>query len=531
MSIPNNEQINNLNKLTLIEPSDTLSTFVKKCNDNFTAISTWSGIPNGKQGTPGASGSPTKPKVPIHIWKIDEDYSEETEDKIEGFKIKTVKTDLTKPIYQEGHLILLENGHVYKLVVANNNSLYPEYSLSLHFSIKVNDGTIKDGDLNDFIQTKIGEINKAADTAKSNIEEKVNEINTLQSGGQNLLDRTEFEIYNPIDSNDTNPKTYIITKKDPITRNFSFIARDLDNVTFEINNKSKDDNNLLTNSLIIDTSNSKLKDGKINEKYSDVSQTLTVTEGGVNYTILKPETKYTLQCKYRCKINTDIIQDPNAICGALYITFSNPSWMNVDGVDKQTYSDSRVFLYETNDTEWKPLVIKIKTGENVGKKDNKPNGEIMGCGLYIRSMMGSTIEICELKLEEGDIHTSWSPSLADISSKTKTSCIYITDNNKYNYLDKDNNLNINNCYYTINTLILIETTNGVGNIILPSKNNINNGYVVRIKYIPNKTYTVQSNDGSRLIGINSRTSSGYITVENSYSEFTYFGGGTWCQTK
>ena len=80
-------------------------------------------------------------------------------------------------------------------------------------------------------------------------------------------------------------------------------------------------------------------------------------------------------------------------------------------------------------------------------------------------------------------------------------------------------------------MILIETTNGVGNIILPSKNNINNGYVVRIKHIPNKTYTVQSNDGSRLIGINSRTSSGNITIENSYSEFTYFGEGTWCQTK
>ena len=59
---------NNLNS-NRIEITDTISQFMEKCNNNFALIGEWGGGPEGSQGDRGEQGVPTKPKVPIHVWK------------------------------------------------------------------------------------------------------------------------------------------------------------------------------------------------------------------------------------------------------------------------------------------------------------------------------------------------------------------------------------------------------------------------------------------------------------------------------
>ena len=70
MSIPNNEQTTPIPNIEIIKNSDSLSEFVRKCNKNFTTISNNGGGPIGASGEKGDPGAPTKPKVPIHVWKV-----------------------------------------------------------------------------------------------------------------------------------------------------------------------------------------------------------------------------------------------------------------------------------------------------------------------------------------------------------------------------------------------------------------------------------------------------------------------------
>ena len=49
------------NRITI---SDTISQFMEKCNNNFSAIIEWGGGPAGEEGDDGKQGVPTKPKVP-----------------------------------------------------------------------------------------------------------------------------------------------------------------------------------------------------------------------------------------------------------------------------------------------------------------------------------------------------------------------------------------------------------------------------------------------------------------------------------
>ena len=141
MSIRNNGVQNNKLSISRIETTDTISQFMDKCNNNFTKLIENNGGPIGTQGERGEQGVPTKPKVPIHVWKKGVEYITETKFEIPS-KIENednIKVDLTDDKYQEGHLILLENANIYILKVDNtdsNFSLKPKFliSLQLHYN-------------------------------------------------------------------------------------------------------------------------------------------------------------------------------------------------------------------------------------------------------------------------------------------------------------------------------------------------------------------------------------------------------------
>ena len=128
MSIRNNNEEKNELFLSRIEPTDTISQFMEKCNNNFSAILKYGGGPAGDNGEPGPQGVPTKPKVPIHVWKKgeDKDYKQEISIGDEDFKINGINVNLTDVKYEEGHLIILENAHVYILTL-EDFKLVPKY--------------------------------------------------------------------------------------------------------------------------------------------------------------------------------------------------------------------------------------------------------------------------------------------------------------------------------------------------------------------------------------------------------------------
>ena len=129
--------------------SDTISQFMEKVNNNFSKLIENNGGPIGNRGEDGVQGVPAKPKVPIHVWKNGE-YTETVSDDgdSEDFEISVnnEKVDLTDAKYQEGHLILLENAHVYILEVDNtvsNYTLKPRFLTALQLPyINITNGTI-----------------------------------------------------------------------------------------------------------------------------------------------------------------------------------------------------------------------------------------------------------------------------------------------------------------------------------------------------------------------------------------------------
>lgn len=113
-----------------IELSDTISQFMEKCNNNFTAIVEWGGGPAGTKGDNGDPGAPTKPKVPIHVWREGIEYTTELEPTTGEFEIVSWHEDLKNVKYQDGHLIMLKNGHVY-ILETDNFELKPKFILAL----------------------------------------------------------------------------------------------------------------------------------------------------------------------------------------------------------------------------------------------------------------------------------------------------------------------------------------------------------------------------------------------------------------
>lgn len=114
-----------------INYADTISEFMEKVNNNFKTILLNNGGPEGDRGPEGDQGVPTKPKVPIHVWIQNEHYnSEYSEGDTFILDLDGYEDELTDVKYQEGHLILLQNAHVYILEVNNDFTLYPRYLLS-----------------------------------------------------------------------------------------------------------------------------------------------------------------------------------------------------------------------------------------------------------------------------------------------------------------------------------------------------------------------------------------------------------------
>ncbi len=112
-----------------IETSDTISEFMEKVNNNFTNILIHGGGPRGVEGDQGHQGVPTKPKVPIHVWIEGENYA--IENKLNEREYEIIHNeDLTNVKYQEGHLIMLQNAHVYKLENIDGN-LTPKFIIAL----------------------------------------------------------------------------------------------------------------------------------------------------------------------------------------------------------------------------------------------------------------------------------------------------------------------------------------------------------------------------------------------------------------
>ena len=132
MSTRNNDVPKNGLSISIIETSDTMSKFMEKCNKNFSNLLTYGGGTVGAQGETGEQGVPAKPKVPIHVWKKGEQYRDETttstgESIMDGYSDE----ELQDVKYQEGHLIILENAHVYILEINEEEKLEPKFILGL----------------------------------------------------------------------------------------------------------------------------------------------------------------------------------------------------------------------------------------------------------------------------------------------------------------------------------------------------------------------------------------------------------------
>lgn len=130
MSNRNNDMSKNGISITRIETSDTISQFMEKCNNNFSNLLKFGGGTKGDAGEKGDQGVPTKPKVPIHVWKKGEQYREEATTPTGESVIVNYYENLQDVKYQEGHLIILESAHVYILKNVNGD-LKPSFLIAL----------------------------------------------------------------------------------------------------------------------------------------------------------------------------------------------------------------------------------------------------------------------------------------------------------------------------------------------------------------------------------------------------------------
>ena len=133
MSNRNNDVLNNGIQIQTIERTDTITRFMEKCNNNFSKLLEHGGGTEGAQGEQGAQGLPTKPKVPIHVWRKGIEYDDEPSTADGGFEMTNIHEDLENEKYQSGHLILLQNGHVYILepMAIDGFDLEPKFILAL----------------------------------------------------------------------------------------------------------------------------------------------------------------------------------------------------------------------------------------------------------------------------------------------------------------------------------------------------------------------------------------------------------------
>lgn len=196
-----------------IEITDTISQFMEKCNNNFTIISEWGGGPSGVKGDNGDPGFPTKPKVPIHIWRAGVEYAVERDNMIAD---EDIYVDLTDVKYQEGHLIILQNAHVYILELQSNTenefSLKPKFVLALQ---SYNPGDVVDGKSAyvhiAYADSADGTLGFTHGNNTSTISEDISTFNLRRdvSGSDSSINKPYMGIYSDNDSvASTNPGNY-----------------------------------------------------------------------------------------------------------------------------------------------------------------------------------------------------------------------------------------------------------------------------------------------------------------------------------
>lgn len=233
------------------------------------------------------------------------------------------------------------------------------------------------------LQSDMVDISNSAQQNYSTLTQRADKIetkvNSFSVGGKNIIDRTEFETID------------IMTTNTEYSNEYDFHYRDVSNGTITVSNKlTQEDSNV----LIINAINGTGKSGGAN--YIDVMQQLTGK--------LKPSTDYVLHYKYRVDFNSNTL-NTNGIPAAIYITNTNATWREIDGVEQTSLpSDLYTPMTDTNGA-WKDRIIRFKTG-TLGATNT----------LFIRCFIGSKIELYNLKLEEGYLPTSWNLSNNDRTS-------------------------------------------------------------------------------------------------------------------
>lgn len=283
---------------------------------------------------------------------------------------------------------------------------------------KLNDSYSEVSQTVDSINSTVGNMENEFSTIKQTVDNLTSTVVSL--GGENLLDRTEFEtIAAMTDRNNSD------------SRHFNYQVRNVVNSKVYINQYDE-----LSNSILIDA-----KEGTSTadrENYVDISQDLGQK--------LKSNTTYTLHCKYKQKY---IPHDKNNVysSGLLYITNSNPTWMVVDGKTITSRPSDLATKFDTTiNDQWQKMVIKFTTG-NLEKEPI----------FFFRTMIGSEVELVKLKLEEGTTPTAWSKSQKDITSTIKQTADNIS-------LEIKNGLESTGIHIDEHYITLDGTTKIIGNL-------------------------------------------------------------------
>ena len=158
----------------------------------------------------------------------------------------------------------------------------------------------------------------------------------------------------------------------------------------------------------------------------DIWQKLNEPGASQTFWKIKSKTEYTLHCKYRTTVNKDNDEYIKTINegkvynpGALYITGSNPTYIKVNEVEKNSLPSDLCTYLENTENVWKDMVIKFTTGTITNSNDQSN-------AFYIKTIVGSKVDIALLKLEEGHTPTPWRKTQDDISSTIKQTADSIT---------------------------------------------------------------------------------------------------------
>ena len=305
-----------------------------------------------------------------------------------------VRTETTNILFQPSASLLIDSdlNTINATVQGNTTAINDNYntlsneisSLQISMSGIVSDVSSIETNV-DKQSEQIAYIQNNYSTIKQTSEQIQSTVGKMIVGGENILDRTEFVSMSAMTNSDVS-----------VTAKYDYTYRDINGATIYVSPASDNMYDTYTNVLVMDAQDGTLSSSA--SPYMDVLQTVTGK--------IKPNTNYVLHFKYRGYY----VEHPNNnlnSAGVIYLTNTNSTWIETDGVTQTVlYTDLMTKLGGT-DNKWVTKTIKFKTGETIGSV----------CQLYLRTMIGSEIQICQLKLEEGTMPTAWCVSQKDVSSQ------------------------------------------------------------------------------------------------------------------